>query len=383
MIAVLMLNGPLRADTAAPDAAPASAAPSAPASAPPAAPLPQIPDSIKQSAIGNAEQQSIDAAVAQAAANLANGADPAGQSAARLWFAQGAVDSNGNPGSADFQQYYAQSVNNHLLAVVSAPGANFRAKVEAGLASQYVAQRTSSTATTPLAIKLLQDPLPGVKLIGMKAAAGLIAVMFNQSALDAQDQKLLDQVVDTAIHNPDPPLGGPITEEAYNALETPVFHAVGSNANQLLVKYLAPTVLKLQEQRIQLYKAGTPESPQADSTGVVILLSRDIWGGLDKGQQQQVLQNVAELIGLTSDWAQKAKADNDQAATLALLAALQTDGRELRLFSDPARGVLEDQALSNSVAHLASLGSGSGTEAIETASSETVAGLKDLIGRLP
>jgi hypothetical protein len=332
-----------------------------------------ISDSIKQSAtIGQAEQQAIDAGVTEAVNVLGDASDPTAQSAARVWLIQGASDQRGNLGSPDYLQHYAQAVNAQLLAAVSKPDANFRAKVQAGLAAQEIAHRSGNTATEPLTIKLLQDPLPSVALVGMKAASGLMPVVLTKPKLAADDKKLLDQILATIAKYPDAPLGGPIVTEAYDALQNAVFQAPNINPDALV-----PLVLKLQQARIAIYKTGVPASPQADSDGVVILFSRQIWQILALGDQKQAIQNTIDLVNLASNYAQQAKARGDQSSASELIGELHTIGTDLRsIFSDPAKGVVPDANLYASMQKLAALGQGSGGTVIEDAGAQAVAGLK-------
>jgi len=367
IVAVLATSWlPARADDAAPT--------------PAAAPVPQISDAVKQSAtLDQDDIKEIQSKVALIVQSLADGSHPNVQSADRVWLIAALSDSNGNPAGSDYLQQYATIFNQQMLAMVSAPNANFRAKIQAGLAAGAVAAKTGSSAVAPLAVKLLQDPSASVTLMGMKAAGGMVPGIFSGSSISPIESKLLDEIVGTVIRNPNPPLGGPIAEQAYLSLRQPVFAAINGSPSPLVDKVLVPLVLKLVEQRIALYKAGKlPESPQADSTGVVILLSPNVWQGLTRDQQHEALGAAADLISYS------AQARDDQAndaASTSLVQALKTDGQELRLFSDPGRGPAPDQALSDGVAHLGSLGLGSGAEAIDKASTEAVNAIKDYLSR--
>jgi hypothetical protein len=263
------------------------------------------------------------------------------------------------------------------LEAISSPGASFRAKVQAGLAAQEVARRAGNTALEPVAMQLLGDPLPSVNLVGMKAASGLIPVIFAKAKPDASDKKLLDQVLKTVEHNPDPPMGGPIIVEMYDALKNVVFPPPGAAAGSINTDLLVPMVLKLQKQRIGLYKTGLPASPHADSIGVVILFSRQIWQVLTVPQQHEALQDAQDLITLAAGLAQQAKNSNNQVASGDLIDNLQTIGRDIRsIFANPANGVVPNQVLFLAMQKLASLGQGSGSTAIGDAATSAVNGLQ-------
>jgi hypothetical protein len=347
-------------------------------------PIPQIPDAIKQSvALDHDQIQAINQALDQVTASLADGSNPTAQSLDRQWIIDAVADSTGAEGSDDYEQHYTQSLNDHLLPRISAANANFRAKIEAGLAIQQVAERNGSTALTPVAIQLLQDRSPAVAWAGMKAARGLLKTIFLQSSLSATDKQLVDAVIDAVNHQPDPPLGGPIAEEAYQAFLDPVLSLQG-NIPPAITAVLVPNVMKLWRERIDLYKNGPPDSPGADTTGMIILLSRAIWPTLQIPQQHDVLQATADLISLTAKWAIAAKSDvNSGIDPAPLVDALQRDGRELhQSFADPSKGDAPNQALFDGTAHLQSLGPGSGVDAIQSDSAAAVQALNDFAAQL-
>jgi hypothetical protein len=343
--------------------------------------LPQIPDATKQAAaLGSDQVQQIDSAVAAVAKTIADGSDPTAQSAGRVWLVNGSFDATGNAGSAVYLHAYAQSVNNNLLAMVSA-GANFRAKLQAGLAAQQIAEAAKGTELVPLATALLRDPAAAVGLVGMKAAGALMPAILNENQLSPDENKLLDQMLATIAAHPRPPLGGLIVEEAYNALQQPVFGQGNALAKQI-TPVLVPMVFKLAEQRLAAYQTAPPDNPQADSTGLVILFSRDVWlggdgiSGLTADQQLETLRLAVEYIGATAKWAQTARTSGT-IDNVPFIDALQTDGKELVLFSDPNTGVVPDQTLSTAATDLSRLGSGSGATTIAKASSDVTAALQN------
>jgi hypothetical protein len=338
--------------------------------------IPQIPDAIKASAALDQDQiKSVDDAVAAVAASLADGSDPTAQSADRRWLIEALSDSGGNPGSADYLQRFTHVFAVRMLALLGAPNANFRAKIEIGLAAQEIAQRANSTELSALVVKLLQDPSPAVALVGMKAAANVLPAVIGENSLAPADEQFLDAMAASVGNHPDPPLGGPIAEEAYEAFLTPVLQAQGT-LPPWIETTMVPLVIKMEQQRIALYDSGVPQSPQADSTGVVFLLCRNIWLSLTPAQQHDSIQITSDLIAATAKWAEAAKNGNGEIDAAPLVEALQRDGKELRNFSDTGGGVAPSDQLNNAVIRLANLGSGSGANAISQSSQTAVDALK-------
>lgn len=341
---------------------------------------PQIPDAIKQGTSFDQDQlKQIDDAVVAVAADLANGADPTAQSADRRWLVKALSDSSGTPGTTEYLDAYAKIVNQRLLAMVSQPNADFRAKLEAGLAAASIADVSHNTEVSPLVAALLQDKAPAIAYAGMKAVNGLLPTIINQAQLGPADQELLKEIVASVGQHTRPTLGGPIVEEAYSAMANTVFGgsaAGGSGISQNLV----PLVLSLEEQRIALYKTDVPESPQADYTGLVILFDHGVWAGnngpgLTAQQQHQVLQLAQDLINATT---QKALdlANNGKVDVAPFVEALEDDGKVLRNFADPNTGVVPDQGLYGAASDLAGLAPGSGSLAIQTAGANATSAIK-------
>lgn len=331
-----------------------------------AAALPQISDAVKDGPSPSRDDvQQINQTVAAVVKTLADGSDPIAQQDARNWLIQSVMDGAGNSGSAAYLQAYSQIVNDQLLGVVSDPNANIRAKEQAGLAAQRIAQTAHTTDLVPLALKLLSDPSPIACYVGMKAADGLLPEVLNKAQLSDADHQLLTQIIAAVAQHPDPPLGGPIAEEAYDAFLQPVLGNVRGNAGQIIHE-LAPAILTLEEERLKLYQSAAPQSPQADATGLVILLSREIWlggvngPGLNVAQQKQALQIAADLISLSAKWAQAAP----KPLATELLSGMETIGKELNLFADPATGVAPDGDLNDAATRLAGLGVNAGADAI-------------------
>lgn len=145
---------------------------------------PQIPDAVKDSASLDQDQlQTVNDSVAAVAKSIADGSDPTVQSADRHWLLDALADSGGNQATSDYLQHFTHVFAVRMLAMVSAPEANFRAKIEVGLAAQEIARRANSTELCGLAVKLLQDPSPAVALVGMKVAANVLPSVVAKNTL--------------------------------------------------------------------------------------------------------------------------------------------------------------------------------------------------------
>jgi hypothetical protein len=337
---------------------------SPPVTTPPPAPPPaQIDQSVKVSnSLSADDKKQIADKLQQRISDLAAGTDPVSQTVDRKWFIDSLNDGGGNPCSAEFYTEFATQFNQQMLAAISAPNANLRAKIEAGLAAAEIAKATGGTEVAPLVVKLLNDPSPSVALIAIKAAEVMVPVVLNKIRLDAADKQMLDGIVDAVQNHPEPPVGGPIAEEAYQAFQGPAF---GGNPPALLEDALVPRVLRLEQIRMDLYKGGvSPESPEADATGVVILLSTNVWPVMKPAQQQEALTDTA---GLITNISQSASIGPPQR----LISCLRTTGRELAIFSGP-QGAAPDTDLYDGVTALASLGMAAPPQLIQATSDDAV-----------
>ena len=343
---------------------------------------PPIADSVKQAALLNQGQiKQIRDSVAAVAKNLNDSTDPAIQDADRDWLVAGASDAAKAPGSANFLDAYTQAVNDQLLSIVTGPNANLRAKIEAGVAAAKIGQVAQNTRLVPLATALLKDSSPAVVLAGMKATAATLTPIFFQRQVVEADGELLDAMLVAVARNAKPPLGGRIVEEAYNALRQPV---LGTNRPKGLpnITFLVPLVMKLEEQRLPLYANDIPPSPQADSQGVVILFTQELWlgnavgaGGLTAAQQKEALEMAASLIDASAKSASSSAAQ-DKSQLNDLIEALRTDGRELQIFANPNNGVNPDAALDTAAGRLAGLAPSSSIQTLTAGVSDCVTALR-------
>jgi len=330
-----------------------------------------ISDALKQAAsISDTDAQAITQAVAANAAIITDGSDPTAQSAARDWLVN-QTNSAGGLATANFLNTYSSIVNDQLLKVASSPNCNFRAAIEIGLAAARIDDVAHSTSFEPLAMSLLQNKSDAIAYVGMKLVHGILPAILNEATLTPADTALEDQILKTVADHPQPPLGGSIVGAAYLAMQDTVFGSnKGSPAQISLV--LVPLVEKLELQRIALYSGSGPvERPQVDSSGVVILLAPEVWPQLSAGAQRDAMGLVVNLIDATSKRAVSARSSAGGNA-VPLVEQLQTDGRELKIVSDPNTGSIANQTIYGAAAQLASLGSGSGPNYIANAAGSTV-----------
>ncbi|MGA2232586.1 MAG: hypothetical protein ABSH22_16945 [Tepidisphaeraceae bacterium] len=348
---------------------------------PPAAP--PIPDAVKQApSLDQNQVQQIQDAVAAVVKNLGDSADPAIQDADRDWLVAATTDGSKAPGSAEYLKAYAKAVNNQMVPLVTTPATSFRTKIEAGVAAAKIGQIAQNTELVPLTTALLRDGSPAVVLEGMKAAGAVLTPVLYKHKLDRTDGDLLDAMLAAVGNNAAPPLGGAIVDEAYDALQQPVL-GLNRPAGVLNVSVLVPLVMQMEKQRLPLYADDIPQSPQADSKGVVILFTHDIWlgvngaGGLNPKQQIEALEMTASLID-ASGKAAHLPAFANRGPMNDLIDALRTDGRELQNFSNPNNGVSPDATLDTAAGRLGGLAPSSSLQTIDGATADTVAALRAL-----
>src|SRR6185437_14786933 len=93
-------------------------------------------------------------------------------------------------------------------------------------------------------------------------------------------------------------LSGPITDEAYAALQDPTPEVIGE-------------LIKLYEKRVALYKTGIPEEPAAEARASTRLTVQEgMWPKLSVADQKKVMSLIAELLSGAS----KALGDKEQSA---------------------------------------------------------------------
>jgi len=344
---------------------------------------PPISDSVKQAnAISQSQSDDIDQAIAAVTKDLADGSNPTSQSADRDWLID-QVNSASGASSAAYLQTYAKSVNDHLLAMVTAPDCNFRAALEGGLAAAKIAVASQDTELLPLASALLKSKTPAIVFVGMKVVHGLVPAILNKPVLAQADTNLLNEILTTVADNPDMPLGGAIVGQAYQAMTDAVF-SDNHGAPAQIIQVLVPLVMKLEQQRIALYQTTTPANPYADSNGLVILTSPNVWPQLQPEAQRDAMTIAADLIEATSKRAITARATPGQDAT-PLILQLRTDGIAFRIFSDPNNTTVSDPQLyaaSQQLAQLSPYGaSASSINSVVSSMTDAINAFKPTLGQ--
>jgi hypothetical protein len=335
---------------------------------------PPISDSDKQAAsLSQSQVSEIDQAVAAVAKDLSDGSNPTSQSADRQWLIDQLSSATG-ASSPVYLQAYAKSVNDHLLDMVNAPHCDFRAALEGGMAAARIAVVSQDTELLPLATALMKSKTPAIVYIGMKVAHGLVPAILNKPALAQADTDLLNQILATVAANPDKPLGGAIAGQAYLAMTDATF---GNNpgAQAQIVQVLVPLVMKLEQQRIGLYATTSPANPAVDSSGLVILISPNVWPQLPAAQTRDTMTLAANLIDATGKQAVAARAAPGQDA-IPLIRQLRTDGNAFKIFCDPNQGIVNNNPqLFAAAQQLAQLGIGSSANSIGAAVADMIAAI--------
>lgn len=345
--------------------------------------VPALPDAIKQSAeIGSDQSSQIDQAVGALAQDLSTTTDPAQQSADRRWLVDQSESAGGNA-TPQYVSAYAQSVNSHLLKLVDDPNCAVRVAIESGLAAASLANTSHGVELVPLATALLKHKSPTVAYVGMKLVHSLMPAILNEAQLSPDDNALLAQILQAVTANPNPPLGGRIVAEAYQSMTDAVFSANPPQASQIM-QVLVPLTEKLEKQRLAMYQNGAPDNPSADSSGLVVLLSRNVWQQLQPNQEADVLTMVAQLIDAAAKSAANDKIQDEVVEQLK--DQLKTDGSALRLFCDPNGGPVSNPTLFAAAQELGQVGKGTPPTAVADAASSAVDAInsyKSTLSQLP
>lgn len=261
---------------------------------PPRTPLP-VPPAPKP--ISNDEKLSlapnvatIEKFVKDDVARLA-GDDVDAASSARSELISGSISAKPDqPASAPYVQSYLSALSRELSAIL-AKNPNVRVKVNVAILAAKVAENVKpilppGIQLQGLILSLMKDKNDAVALWGMKAAAAALSAP-NQAAPNAE---LLRQVSLTVI---DHKLNGPITDEAYRALEDP-----------------SPQVIKalmdLYEKRIAAYQNAAPEDPAVERRASTALCHQQgMWAKMSAADQKRVMNMIADLLAAAT----KAMAD--------------------------------------------------------------------------
>jgi hypothetical protein len=126
-------------------------------------------------------------------------------------------------------------------------------------------------------------------------------------------------------------MSGPITDEAYAALQEPTPEVMGE-------------LMKLYEKRVDLYKAGVPEEASVDARASTRLtIQEGMWAKMTPADQKKVMNLIADLLTAVS----KAVVDPEQAKNgeqLRLAASKTGQGVYVVATSNPALMPLVDPA---------------------------------------
>ena len=360
-----------------------AAVPAAPAAAavPSVALPPPISDTLKHSTSVAPKDPTLTAAIGAVAQAMADGSNPAGQSAARDWLVQNLVDSEGGLASQAYQYQYAAIIDEQLRRVIDHPVKGvpvLRLKIEAGLAAQEITQRTQNYALSQLVVTLAKDKSSPVALVGIQAAGQIIPILLTNPRANNYTVSLCDQIISDVKTFSDGPLAPIISNDGYVAIYGASF---GHNVPlSQIVQVIIPALLDLEDARAAIYTKMKPANPLADADGLVTLLSLNFWSNNDPGalvfspkMQVRVLQTVSNLTALTAHWAEATPLGPDRTE---LINALKKIGATLMTFSNPNNGAVPDQSLNNAASALGQLGPATLAEEITTAEFNLRAQLK-------
>jgi hypothetical protein len=187
----------------------------------------------------------------------------------------------------------------------------------------------------------------------------------------AGDDPLLTAMLAAVKAHPGKPLGGEIADEVYHSF----YDAFSPTAvNPVTVRLLVPSILDLQEFRVQMYQKGLPESPGSDPTGSLLLLNPDSWKMLDALQQHRALQATTNLISWAGQQAVahiKSGKDDDAAELVRLL------NNEATAVANLASKALGDEALASAFEPLEKLPFSLHAEGIQLVCDPSVKALRD------
>ncbi len=296
-----------------------------------------IPSSYKTDKDPTSHQSEISDWIAGQVTKLHDDTNPDGQTAARQALIDGSVNKADlaltSPG---YKLIYTDELNKVFVNQLTqaAPGnASVRTRVNISLITGAVIETSKTSNLYPTVMLLLKDPSSGVVYPTISAAASLLEIELREMVAGkanakAQTGALLDGIGDAVIANNKPPLGGNIVEDSYKAISPIIRERLSMNTGTL--QALIEANLKLQKRRLELYKVGVPEFPDADTYASLFLLDKGYWTNLTDAQQLQAMQQASDLISLAGKWAsQKASNENRE-----LILVLQHEGGTIRNLAD-------------------------------------------------
>jgi hypothetical protein len=196
-----------------------------------------------------------------------------------------------------YQEAYSQALNRMFMSVLAQPDTPINAKINIALVIKDLAAPKMNLV--PTAQKLLADKCPAVVYMGEQAAFAILRVALqNPNFKPAMRDALLKTIVEGVENNPDGPLAGFIADQAYRAMNPTMWGAKLQDLQGDNLSALFDYNMKLQESRINLYKAGVPAYPTADTFASFLLLSRDAWNAMNPDQQLKAVQLAVNLVSL-------------------------------------------------------------------------------------
>jgi hypothetical protein len=208
----------------------------------------------------------------------------------------GCASSRTQPASTSYLSFYLSTLSRDLTALLGKK-ISIRVKLNAAIVTARVSE--SSKDILPPAIQLqnliatlMQDPNDAVSLWGMKAAAAALSAPNQPKPNDV----LLNLIIPTLEKHE---LSGPITSEAYNALQ---------DTNPSVIA----TLIKVYEKRIAVYKDGIPQEPideRAASNHLTV--QTEMWAKMSAADHRRVMNLIADLLAGAAKASQNpAYADN-------------------------------------------------------------------------
>lgn len=298
IVALVVAAADVRGQAAAPGA------PGAPAAGTPPA-IGSVPANVKSINSTPALQPhvpAIDAFIKGAVAHLANDQDPTQQTRARNALINEAMI-NGLPNaSATYLDVYAQLLNQALLPLAKHPSP--RVRLNAAIVAARIAEIGKNVQLAPTVLAFLNDESDAVVLWAMKGARWIIPAQLRfAGGFNAQ---LAKAIVPTVAKHTKGQVAGAIALDAYRALTIDIW-APNNPPSAQEITTMAPFVLDLLKQRLNLYVKGVPPAAHSEVYATGFLTSPRTWPLLNQQQQAEAMQAIVNLIGLAG---QQAKAAN-------------------------------------------------------------------------
>jgi hypothetical protein len=175
-----------------------------------------------------------------------------------------------------------------------------------------------------VAIRFMNDKVPGVALWGVKAARAMVpAAVANQG-----NNPLMPALIATVQRNP----LGPVVTEIYQALALNIFELpANQRPNPAQIKAVLPNMIGVFRQRVNAYARGAiPADPSVDNLAAEFLTYSPVWTQMTPAQQMQAMQAISDLLGFAGQYAELASGDERQA----LIPVFQRTGKALQVVGE-------------------------------------------------